>query len=74
MDNEKSIKFVLDRGILWVRGINERSPVSGDIQQKVCIFCFQMESLTTESNVQLRSPEARHVQGRSDFRQGFLRY
>ena len=31
-------------------------------------------SLSTDSIVQLRSPEAWNVQGRSDFRQGFLRY
>ena len=38
--NEKSINYVLDRGILWVRGISVRSRVSGDIQQRVCIFCL----------------------------------
>ena len=38
------------------------------------VFFVWMESLTTVCIVQLRSPEAWNVQGRSDFRQGFLRY
>ena len=38
------------------------------------VFFVWMESLTTDSIVQLRSPEAWNVQGRSDFRQGYLLY
>ena len=34
-----------------MRGNSVRSGATGDIQQRVCIFCFRMESLTTESNV-----------------------
>ena len=36
------------------------------------VFFVWMESLTTDWIVQLRSPEAWNVQGRSDFRQGFI--
>ena len=46
MVNEKSIKIVFDRGIFWVHGISVSSRVSGDIQQRLCIFW--MESLSTE--------------------------
>ena len=40
MVNEKSIKFVFDRGIFWVHGISVWSHVSGVIQQRLCIFCL----------------------------------
>ena len=59
---------VFGGGIFLVRGNRVRSGASGDIERRVCLFCFRMEPLATESEVareaQLNSP--------ADLRQGRL--